>query len=82
MRIEMQKLSLCERKASARSRVGCVLLQRFKQCVCSMGRVRMTCFRSFTLKGDHGLGNTMMAHDGSGSLVFVLLVVGCNCCNV
>ena len=33
MRIEMQKLLLCEQKASARSRAGCVLLQRFKQVV-------------------------------------------------
>ena len=31
MRIVMQKLFLCERKASVRSRVGCVLLLRFKR---------------------------------------------------
>ena len=30
MRIAMQKLFLCEQKASVRSRVGCVLLLRFK----------------------------------------------------
>ena len=30
MRIVMQKLFLCERKASVRFRVGCVLLLRFK----------------------------------------------------
>ena len=29
VRIVMQKLLLCERKASVRSRVGCVLLLRF-----------------------------------------------------
>ena len=33
MRVAMQKLLLRERKASVRSRVGCVLLQQFKRAV-------------------------------------------------
>ena len=33
VRIVMQKLFLCERKESVRSRVGCVLLLRFKRAV-------------------------------------------------